>query len=303
MSSRPQTPTPQPPGDKWEHIELYRGVRDALLSLPLYFRTETVIEGISAIDIFTLNAALGATIENQVVATLNQMRAVWDPKAKYVQYSFVRQAQTFPDVLFRRVIEGDTTPVLGIELKGWYLLAKEAEPSFRFSITPSACAPQDLIVVVPWALTNVISGSPVVFTPFIESARYAAEYRNYHWQHLREAKANAGIVMPKGVKPYPRKSDLIADKPEADSGGNFGRFARTGLMDTYLAQAKQELLAGIRAEHWLGFFKLFQEQRGPAAISSEIEKLRRKLADAEITASEKTEAALEILAQLERLLT
>src|SRR4030095_5732278 len=119
------------------------------------------------------------------------MRTVWDPQSRYVQYSFVRQAQTFPDVLLRRAVEGDAAPLLGVELKGWYLLAKEAEPSFRFSVTPSACAPQDLIVVVPWALTNVISGSPTVFTPFIESAQYAAKYRNYHWQYLREAKGHA----------------------------------------------------------------------------------------------------------------
>jgi hypothetical protein len=58
----------QAPPDAWDHAALARGVRDALLSLPLHFRTETVIEGISAVDIFTLNAALGATIENQVVA-------------------------------------------------------------------------------------------------------------------------------------------------------------------------------------------------------------------------------------------
>lgn len=300
----PPAPNRQAPPATWDHAALARGVRDALLSLPLYFRTQTVIEGISAVDIFTLNAALGATIENQVVATLNQMRSVWDPQGKYVQYSFVRQAQTFPDVLLRRVGEGDAAlvaPILGIELKGWYLLAKEAEPSFRFTVTPAACALQDLIVVVPWALTNVISGSPAVFAPFIESARYAAEYRNHHWEYLREAKGDAQIKLAKGVQPYPKKSDAISDVPNSDSGGNFGRFARTGLMETYLAQAKQELLAGIRAEHWLGFFKLFQDQRDRLAITAEIEKLRKKLSTADLAASASLESALAILAHLEQL--
>jgi hypothetical protein len=149
-------------------------VREALVSLPLHFRTQTNIEGISAIDIFTLNSALGATIENQVVNTLNLMRPLWDCDGSYRQFVFVRQAQTFPDVFLRRMSEGPATAadvLLGIELKGWYLLAKEAEPSFRFQVTPAACARQDLIVVVPWALTNVISGSPMVFPPFLESAR------------------------------------------------------------------------------------------------------------------------------------
>lgn len=263
------------------------------------------MEGISAVDIFTLNAALGATIENQVVATLNQMRSVWDPGSEYVQYAFVRQAQTFPDVLLRRVAgsgAGLATPLLGIELKGWYLLAKEAEPSFRFSVTPAACAPHDLIVVVPWALTNVISGAPIVFAPYVESARYAAEFRNHHWEHLRDAKGDAGIKLPTGVHPYPRKSDAISDVPHSDTGGNFGRFARTGIMDAYLALAKQELLAGIRAEHWLGFFKLFQDQKEAGVITSEIEKLRRKLSAGDMPANDRAESALAILSHLERLL-
>lgn len=309
MSSDPGVTPPAPertlPPESWAHFALYRRVREALLSLPHYFRTQTQIEGISAVDIFTLNAALGATIENQVVSTLNQMRPVWDPDEAYLQYAFVRQSQTFPDVLLRRVseTEGATTEtVMGIELKGWYLLAKEAEPSFRFQVTPLACAPQDLIVVVPWALNNVISGSPGVFTPFIESARYAGEFRNYHWQHLREARGESGIRSPTSVQPYPRKSDAIADHPFSDAGGNFGRFARTGLMDAYLTRAKQEPLAGIRAEHWLSFFKLFQDQRERTAIGAEIDRLRRRVEVDLPSDSARRDAALTILINLERLL-
>jgi hypothetical protein len=278
MSSKPP-PRESPPAD-WSHLALHRHVREALFSLPLHFRTQTNIEGISAVDIFTLNAALGATIETQVVNTLNLMRPIWDPANAYRQYAFVRQAQTFPDVLLRRMTETPDDPadvLLGMELKGWYLLAKEAEPSFRFAVTRSACAPADLIVVVPWALSNVISGAPMIFSPYVESARYAADYRNYHWQHLREAKDIAAITTPTGVHPYPRKSDRIADVPASDRGGNFGRYARTGLMDDYLTRAKAELLAGIRAEYWLSFFKLFQDQRDPVVIRQEIERLRGRI--------------------------
>ena len=144
-----------------EHYQLYRDVREAISSLPIYFRTETHISGIMATDLHTLNTVLGATIEQQVVHTLNLIRNTWDPDENYALYSFVRQAQTFPDVLLRRTSTDDI--ILGIELKGWYLLAKEAEPSFRFQTTAAACARRDLIVVVPWVLGNVISGSPVLF--------------------------------------------------------------------------------------------------------------------------------------------
>lgn len=250
-----------------------------MFSIPSYFHTETSIEGISATDIFTLNSALGATIESQVVATLNQMRAVWDPDERYQLYSFVRQSQTFPDVLLRKSsasTEAEEDVILGIELKGWYLLAKEKEPSFRFQVTPAACAVQDLIMVVPWVLSNVISGTPKLFAPYVESARYAAEYRNYHWSVLRDTTSASGIVSPDAVSPYPTKSDQIADKPEYDSGGNFGRFARTGIMDHYLARVRQEELCGIRAEHWLSFFKIFQEKSGDDDIRNALSRLRRR---------------------------
>ncbi len=263
------------PDSAWRHYDLYQRVTEALYALPFYFKSETMIAGIMATDIFTLNAAFGATIEDQVVNTLNAMRSIWDPQGQYKLYGFIRQPQTFPDVLCRRVSPSDNedTTIMGIELKGWYLLAKEGEPSFRFQVTPAACNPQDLIVVVPWALSNVISGVPRVFTPFVESARYAAEYRNFHWQHLRNAVSSTEIVSPTISNAYPKKSDKIADRPISDSGKNFGRFARTGLMDEYLQLAKSEPLAGIEARHWLSFFKAFQEQRSGDEIETEVRRL------------------------------
>lgn len=302
FSEQPHAPVRVLPDNRWEHAEIYTRVREAIAALPAYFRSQTVIEGISAVDIFTLNSALGATIENQVVASLNQMRPLWDPEDRYQQYAFVRQSQTFPDVLLKSMSDEDI--VLGIEMKGWYLLAKEGEPSFRFKATPMACAPADLIVVVPWALSNVVSGSPVIFAPYVESARYAAEYRNHHWVHVRDAKDGSGIEPPASpVTPYPKKQDLISDVAQSDKGGNFGRFSRTGIMDTYLAKAKSQYLGGIRADHWLAFFKLFQDQRGNEIISAEIANLRKKLDETESVCDTKIEAALAILENLETLVT
>ena len=155
-SATPVTPRRELPENDWEHFRLYKDVRETIACLPIYFRTETHISGIMATDLHTLNTVLGATIEEQVVRTLNLTRNTWDPDEKYALYSFVRQAQTFPDVLLRKTSSGEI--LLGIELKGWYLLAKEAEPSLRFQTTAAACAKQDLIVVVPWVLGK--SGSP-----------------------------------------------------------------------------------------------------------------------------------------------
>jgi hypothetical protein len=65
------------------HYEVWLKVKEALMALPLYFETETIIEGLHATDIFNLNSVLGATIESQVVQTLNRMRSVWDVDDKY----------------------------------------------------------------------------------------------------------------------------------------------------------------------------------------------------------------------------
>lgn len=246
------------PPAEWEHHQLYQRVRNAVYALPVYFRTETSISGIPAQDIFTLGSALGATIEDQAVQALNGMRPIWDPEEKYKLYSFARQGQTFPDVLLRSK-ENGVSIIMGIELKGWYLLAKESEPNFRYAVTKDACSPQDLVVVVPWALSNILSGSPVIFPPFVESAQYVAEYRNYYWQELRQTESSTEIEVPERVTPYPKKSDKIADKPMADSGSNYGRIARTGMMDEYVQTAMNQTLRGIPAKDWVHFFRDFSQ--------------------------------------------
>ena len=274
----PGEPKRNPPQSNRTVYKVYEGVREALFALPTYFRSDTSIEGILATDIFTLNAAFGATIEDQVVSTLNGMRKVWDPDEKFMYHRFVRQPQTFPDVLLKRDTSGtdghENEILLGIELKSWYLLAKEGEPSFRFQVTPAACAKQDLIVVIPWALNNVISGYPKIFSSYVELSKYAAEYRNYWWKYIRKTKSSVEIVSPQNISPYPQKSDKISDAPEYDRGNNFGRFARTGIMDSYLKIAKRESLCGIGAEHWLNFFKIFQEERDEESINAELRRLR-----------------------------
>jgi hypothetical protein len=237
----------------WKHYRLWKRVCEAIRSLPDHFKSTTVIEGMLATDIFTLNAALDATIEEQVVYSLNGLRSVWDSDKKYQTYAFVRQSQTFPDVVLRRKTNGQEI-LMGIELKGWYLLAKEGMPNFGFTVTPKCCNPWDLIVVVPWALSNVLAGIPVAYASFLESAQYAAKQRNFYWQHEREAKSGATVTLAKRVGPYPKKSDQISDRAANDAGGNFGRLARYGIMGEYVNDMKQVPLRGVSVSAWLSFF-------------------------------------------------
>ena len=254
MNSTPSAPKSVEP-TTWEHYDLWLRVREAIRAVPDRFSTPTVIEGLLVTDIFTLNTPLAATIEEQVVKTLNMLRPVWDVDRKYQTYSFVRQPQTFPDVVLRRNDNGQDI-LMGIELKGWYLLAREGVPTYRFTTTAAACNPWDILVVVPWVLSNVLAGSPVIFAPFIETALYCAQQRNYYWQYERAAGSDSSITIPNGVRPYPLKSDQISDKPAHDGGGNFGRIARYGIMNEYIARMKATRVRGIEVSDWLKFLEL-----------------------------------------------
>jgi hypothetical protein len=268
---------PGGPRPDWAHRKLFDAVRSALYSLPDYFQTDLMITGIAATDLHTFNTSLGATIESQVVVTLNALRTIWDPENQYAGYRFVRQAQRFPDVILQAADpELEPSILMGIELKGWYVLAKERVPSFRYMVTPAVCAAADLLVVAPWALAQVISGAPRLFRPYIIGARYAAEYRNWHWLHQKAERSSGGIILSTETTHYPNKSAKIADRAESDSGGNFGRLARTKVMDAYITELFREELSGIPLSAWQEFFAIFTEHKTPQEVARSVERIARE---------------------------
>ena len=295
--STPAAPIPPllDPSDR--RTRLTDRVRAALRALPAYFDSKTNIEGLGVTDLFSLNALLASTIEVQVVETLNRMRSVWDPQDEWPLYSFERQAQTFPDVLFRKHgSDGSSEVALGIELKGWYLLAKEGVPSFRYTVTPGACTEWDLLAVVPWHLENVLAGAPRVGVPGVWSARHAAEYRNHWWRHERVSRSDATIVMPAGAQPHDRR-DHTADRPVSDAGSNFGRIARIGIMRDWIDRKQMVPIAGIPARHWVEFFRRHGDQSDPHLV---FEHLAKEVEAAKVSAG--TSARAEVMEALQRLI-
>ncbi len=269
----------RPPGPDWEHSALFERVREAIFAVPGAFRSNVVIRGVLATDLFHLNALLSAAIEEGVVQALNSLRQVWDSQERYAMYAFVRQPQTFPDVRLQNTADPSDI-LLGIELKGWYLLAKEAEPSFRFLTTPHACAPADLFVVYPWHLAEVIAGVPQLMSPHVDLARYVAEYRNHHWEFVMHHRKSSKVILSATTRPYPTKMDEIADAPEADRGGNFGRIARTGILDDFVNRAGNHLLSGIPARHWRSFLRMFTETATPESMEAAMTQFGDRLAKA-----------------------
>lgn len=250
-----------------QHHALYDRLPDLLNRVPADFTSDVHIEGLDATDVFGLNEILASSVENQVVNSLNNLKPGLDLDEEYRDYEFVRQSQTFPDVLFENS-EDDDEPLIGIELKCWYLLAKEGDPSFRFKTTPAACAPQDLLVIYPWTLDNIVTGSPEIFRPFVMPAKFASMYVDYYWQELKEWRSespNTDIIRPEGVSHYPNpKTDFIQDKPAEDAGNNYGRFrsrliASLPPFQEYVHQMKARELLGIPSDQWAEFFKSYDE--------------------------------------------
>ena len=286
-----------------DHADLYAAVQNALYTLPSKFKTDLSISGVLASDIFTFNTAFAATIESQVVVALNAMREEWD-KGSYSAYSFVRQSQQFPDVILKTGVPGVDPPILmGIELKSWYVLAKEKEPSFRFDVTPAVCGPEDLLVIYPWALESVLSGSPRLYDPFIVKARDAAEFRNAYWRDtIRAGDANA-LTLSTETSCYPVKSDRINDVPLNDTGKNFGRVARTGMLDDYKKRTFSQTLSGIPLDGWVTFFKLYTENVSSEQVTASLERRLRQAMKAKFPdpLAEIERTRLELQALVERL--
>ena len=266
-------PIRQFPNTNWEHFAVWQNVYDLLEALPNYFKSEIIIKGINVTDIYAVGSLFSAVIEAQIVDMLNKLRNIWDEDNKYSNYIFIRQSQTFPDILFVN-IQNNSDVLFGIELKAWYVFSKESEPSFRYTVDPDACAKPDLLVVIPWFLSEVISGSPSLMLPYIELGKYAAEYRNHYWTKSRETSDRSTSIIRPPVEfrhPYPQSKVEASDKAEGDKGNNFGRIARAGLLDDYLSKIKMIDYLGIRVAHWMKFFKAMSENKTSGEIDKQLD--------------------------------
>lgn len=279
--------------------KLQRGVKSALMALSGEFDFGHTVSGVAATDLFSLNTFMGAGIELEVVRTLNKLRIIWDPDSEWSTYRFERSSQAFPDVkLIDGSGEGKKAVALGIELKGWWMLSKEGVPSLRYEVSPNACADHDLICVVPWYLSSAVSGEPQVVEPWIESARYAAEWRDYWWTVVRDSDNDRTLNYPEGAEPYPTKADHVSVHPVEDGGKNFGRLPRCKpLMDEFIAKTMRTSILGISAEAWVKFLRLHKD--GEASNDSVLDSLRRKLGKKDSSIA--PDVADEILYHLEQL--
>lgn len=182
--------------------------------------------------------------------------------------------------------------------KGWFAVAKESKPTFRYNINPDACAAQDLIVVFPWVLSDVVAGSPKLLRPYVGEAKHAALFRNYYWRTMRTREGkNPGIIEAEHRTPYPAsKIDKCSDSGVDDSGDNFGRLARSGLLDDFVSHTGKQVVSGIPVKAWVKFFKVFSD--GSTDVDAVADLVERAMRNYVVQTSDDRDAliaALELL--------
>ncbi|MBQ9231758.1 MAG: hypothetical protein IJ190_11380 [Prevotella sp.] len=218
-------------------------------------------------------------IENKVVMFLNAHRHLWDD-GSWSEYHFIRSNESFPDV--RLVRKGDNHDIiLGIELKSWFILSKEGEPSFRYRTASEACDPADLLCIIPWYLSDAVCGHPVLATPWVYSAKAAAEATKRYWIYERQTDypktvKQRGLDVPAGVRPYMENArDKTNYKPVDDGGNNFGRLARTGIMSDFVEETLLADILGIPANNWRLFLKAHTDSNSLQDIQKKISSITK----------------------------
>lgn len=281
---------------------LQRRVHGALLALPGYFSSGSKISGSRATDLFHLGTMLGAGVEVEVVRTLNQLRDLWDPDGQWLPYRFERSSKAFPCVRLVRRDIGTPGIALGIELQSWFMLAKEGVPDVRYRVTPAACAPHDLVCVVPWHLSDTVAGTARVVEPWVANARYAALWRDHWWQFVRQTQDAPGIYHPPDASPYPAKAELVGAVPHDDGGHDFGSLARCQpLMDDFLDRTSRHELLGIAVRNWYLFLRVHSDTANADDVAGALQaQLYERLGPLNCATAQKVLALLDDLSALLR---
>lgn len=281
---------------------LQRKVHRALHALPSYFSLDSQVSGIDATDLFHLGTMLSAGIEVEVVRTLNRLRDLWDPDGQWLSSRFERSREAFPSVRLVRRDTGTPSIALGIELQSWFVLAKEGVPHVRYRVTPAACAPHDLVCIIPWHLSDTVAGTAQVVEPWVANARYAAQWRDHWWQFVRQTQDAPGIYHPPDASPYPVRAGLVDAVPHDEGGHDFGSLAHcTPLMDDFLDRVSRHELLGIAVRDWYLFLRVHSDIANAADVAGALQaQLYERLGPLNSATAHKVLALLDDLSALLR---
>lgn len=213
---------------KWPHHQIKKKVLETIYDITSNFDRHDFAYLRSH---YQVNDRPEEYIENVVAYSLGVESVTWDGGI-----TISHRPATYPDIM----VHSRGEPILAIEIKVWNMLAAEKSPTFRFATSPRACGPHDLLVLFPFVYDLGYPGSgPLrLYPPYIENSKYVAIRRNLYWTHNNP---NAPIVeAPDDITPHVEmKRQRIKDHAANDSGKNFGRIARTPLLNRFCDQAWQ----------------------------------------------------------------
>ena len=128
-----------------------------------------------------------------------------------------------------------------------------------------------------------------------------AEHRNFYWQESRKQRnKNPNIRTPKDTKHHPDIRQEAADAAVEAKGGNFGRIARTNIINQYINSLKDRSYLGIKISHWIEFFRAVSDTSTDIEIERKIRMIREKVQKRE-DQPEKSKIFLEIMELIEKL--
>ena len=87
-----------------------------------------------------------------------------------------------------------------------------------------------------------------------------------------------------------------------DSGGNFGRVARGGVMEAFIDELMQEPVAGIPLGAWQKFLKVFSEVVTETKLRNQLQQIEATWAGAINESTETQEAFANFAKSIERLI-
>ncbi len=158
------------------------------------------------------NNYVGQGIEELIGTQLNSaLKSSWttDPNLE-----FVRNAVQFPDLYL--VDRQHKRFLLSIEIKSWFVFAID-DITARFEAAPNLIRDDSLLVLFPWCMTKLISGTPKLLEPYIGNARALAQRRDNIWLAGGVREFNQGNVSAARRIELPPTAEAALNKTKTKS--------------------------------------------------------------------------------------
>lgn len=219
-------------------------------------------EGINFSDLLglinRLNNYVGQGIEEHLGESLNRTLVL----SNIENLEFYRNSSQFPDLF---LIDNSTKEILlSIELKSWFVFSGD-EITARFHTSPDAIPEGSLLIIYPWTLNKIISGSPLLLMPHVTDAKELARKRDTTW--TKEGRRKIETIGEMGIKSPINKirnksigvqwnEKTSSWETESDNFGKIWRIYDESINIDFYSLAMRHLLDNRSIADWRNIFGL-----------------------------------------------